>query len=139
MESRLSVSRLHCLFREFTFYSWFHYEFTICSANKLKIHYEFANSLSVSRIHYLFRELTVCFANSSWIIYPLHQITMNSLSASRFYYEYTICFANWLWNHYLLRDFCLNLLARIYYLFRELTLNLLFFCQITLNSLYASN
>ena len=60
---------IHYLFRVFTINSKFipriHYEFKICSANSLWIHYLFTmNSLSGLRIHYKF---TICSAYSLWI------------------------------------------------------------------------
>ena len=92
-----------------------------------QIHYFFAISLG---IHHIFREFTINFANLPWIHY---EITMISLSASRFHYEYTI-FSR---KRYLFREFSITnslcnefsitnsislfrkftILSRLYYLF----------------------
>ena len=107
-----------------------HFEFTICFAISLWLHYLFRelsmhslsalrltmNTLSFSRIYSLFCDFTMDSPSVSRIYLEstfFLRITLNSLSASRLHYEFTICFANsprihffyWitinsLWNHY---------------------------------------
>ena len=92
---------LHYLFRDFAmssqsvsrnlfsmnplFSSQNQYEFTIC----------FLNSVTLNRLfspnHYKF---TIFFANPPWIHFFFREITVNSVSFSRFHYEYTIYFGN---------------------------------------------
>ena len=96
-----------------------------------------------------FRDFTICFTNSPWIHNLLREITVNSLSLSRIYYEFTICFvisplihrfspnhyefticfAISLWIHYLLRESTTGFANSplIHYLFRRITMNFLSF------------
>ena len=110
------------------------------------------NTLSFSRNHY---EVTICFAISLWIHYPIPRITMWTFSFSqnhykftiflRFHYEYTIFFAQSIWIHYLLREFttffanCLwihnettILSIWIYFLFRNFSLDFIFLRELTI-------
>ena len=48
----------------------------------------FANSIWIDL------QSTIPLAESRWIYYPFHFITVNTLTASRFYYVFTICSAN---------------------------------------------
>ena len=102
--------------------SWFDYEFIIYFAIWLWIH---------DCLHYrhFFRswnnyELTINFAIWLWFICLLNEIIMNSLYFSQIYFEITMFLANSPWIHHL---FANSLWAQ--YLFRDLTINHLFFCK----------
>ena len=90
----------------------------------LRIHLE--STLNPPRNQNLF---PICFANSPLINF-FHQITMNSLLASRFHLQ-SIFSTKSLWIHYQLRDFSLNSLSfsRIHCLFQHFTLNSLFYSR----------
>ena len=121
-------------------------EITIDSVSASRFHYEFTICFAISLwIHYLFREFTLnpLFpANSLWIHYLLCEFTMNSKSFSRLYFKFIILIENTLWTSYFLPAFTMNSLSfsGIYYefticfanfneftLFLELPMNLLFF------------
>ena len=65
----------------------------------------FANSIWIDL------QSTIPLAESRWIYYPFHFITVNTLTASRFYYVFTICSANSPWIHYPFLGITLNLLS----------------------------
>ena len=71
--------------------------------------------------------------NSPWIHLYFREITMTSLSASRFHYELTIYFAISLWIHYLNPENTIVFakLIWIHYLLRDFTRNSSFFRQFT--------
>ena len=160
--------------------SRFHYIFTVCFENSAWIHFFrqiTMNPLSASNwIHYRFREFTICFAywllnryffvnslyiknnfrgfgfnmNFPWIHYCFRDITMSSLSATRFYYEFSIYFANSVRIHYrfrkiTLKSLCLSLIhlestilfaksLSINYRLHDCSLNSLSFSRIHLGS-----
>ena len=119
---------IHYLLRDFTMNSLnisvIHFDMLSVSRISYKIAIYFAILLW---IHFLLREITVNFL-SFWIHYLIPDVTMltlsfsrnhhefaifcdftiNSLSASRFYYKFTIGSANSPWIHYLFRDFTIN-------------------------------
>ena len=110
---------IHCLFREINLNSLspsrFHNEFTVFFANPLWIHVFSPN-------HYGF---TICYAISLWTHYLFYDNTINTLSASRFYYKFTmdtllisqihfkftILFPKSLWLNYLRPEINLNSLS----------------------------
>ena len=136
---------IHCLFREINLNSLspsrFHNEFTVFFANPLWIHVFSPN-------HYGF---TICYAISLWTHYLFYDNTINTLSASRFYYKFTmdtllisqihfkftIFFAKSLYIHYRFREFTIcfaNSLLNCY-LFREFTIHQKSFRGFGLNQL----
>ena len=140
----LSISQINLestFFREITLnslsFSRFHFEITIFPKS-LWIHYRSReinmNSLSASPFHYLF---TVYFSYSP-LIHFFRQITLNSLSASRFHsntlsvsrtiHVFTFFFAILFWIHYLIPE--ITMLT----IFREITINWLFFRDFTFSN-----
>ena len=117
---------IHCLNPEITMNTLFFREINLhlLSAWRFlfKVTLIFGNSLSFSRI-------TFFFANVPWITLnylelPLNylffrEITMNSLSSSRYHFDSTICFVISLWIHYHFHEINVNSLpiSRFYYEF----------------------
>ena len=128
----LSFSQIHFLFRKLSMNSssnsWFLFEIT----------FFFANSLSVPRIQL---ESIFYFVILLWIHYLFREFPMNSQSTSRFLFYFIKFFANTPWIHFIPQNhyeftisFAISLW--IHYLFREFTLNPLFFCGTTMYSLW---
>ena len=116
------------------------YELVHFLAKLLWIHYLSRDLLSFSEIHYW---SYIFSTNLLWIHYHLREFTIDSRSFSLNNYEFTHYFANLLWNCYFFVDwlsfhyFFANSLW-IHYLCGELTMNLLLFCEFTMNSLSVS-
>ena len=135
--------------------SQFYYESTINFVISLKNHLLFCeinmNSVFVLRIVY--ESISKIHLESLWNKYLFRDSTMNSLSFTRNKYEFTIYFAISLLNHCLFGVFTLNSLSysrfysnplshsRYHYVdtfLREITMNSLFCCNFTMNTLCAS-
>ena len=114
----------HLILHEFAMNLLVVWRFTMNLPSFSRINYEytlfFAKSLSFSRIYHV---LTLFIADSVRIHFAVIFGFANSLYMSSKYHEFTVCFANPLW---------------ISYLFREFTLNFLFFCVFTMNQLSIS-
>ena len=65
----------------------------------------FANSIWIDL------QSTIPLAESRWIYYPFHFITVNTLTASGFYYVFTICFTNSLSVSRMNDEFTMNSLS----------------------------
>ena len=98
---------VHYHFREFTMnpllfsrIHWIHY----LSSGITMIYIYFSISL-------FFLELTICFAESLWILYRSRVFTFKTLSFPRIHYKFTISYVNSLWNYYL---FCKNDIDPLY-------------------------
>ena len=99
--------------------SRFLFKFTIFSRNYYVHTLFYANSLSVSQRHL---KSTIAFAKplwiryeitlkSIWIHYLFRDLSIKTLSASRFHYEFSVFSVNLPKIHYLFRDFTINSLS----------------------------
>ena len=104
-----SISRIHCLFREFNT------NLLKCYVSFSRIHSVF--TILISRIYYIF---TLSCAKSPWFYYLIRKITSNSLSLFR---ENNINSLSLARNHYDFTIFLANVL-RIYYLFTTMNLEI---------------
>ena len=120
---------IHYLLRDFTkntlCASRFYYGFTIFVVISLGIQHPFREFTMET----LFISLKFTLNYENTHLRP--EINLIFLSASWFLYEFTICFANSPWIHYFFAN-CFW----IHYLLRDFLLNILFFLEITLNSLF---
>ena len=118
LESTIPFSELKWIHYLLANSPWIHcfpenyYEFTICFAISLSIHYLFCGTTMNSLwnhfetimkslwIHYLFCHFSLNWLSFSRIHYLFREFTMNPLSFFLNYYEFTSAFTLSLWKHY---------------------------------------